>query len=144
LLDSGIWRRTAIITFIFFFWVPLPAATQTNANVPPACSNVIAHYRAKSALLNAEIASKFGQTFGRSVADAVEPTTPNECPRALQFCRWKLQKAKALLPSWKAMYAECTSVGINITARPAAGFRTTGTPPQLVAVLQQKIAEGCH
>jgi hypothetical protein len=135
---------TAIIAFIFFFWVPLPAATQPNANVPPACSHAIAHYRAKSALLNAEIASKFAQTFGRSVADAIEATAANECPRALQFYRWKRQKAKALLPSCKSMYPECTSVGINITTRPLAGFRTKGTPPQLMAVLQQKVQEGCH
>jgi hypothetical protein len=74
---------TAIIAFFFFFFVPNPLQP-AQLTVPKACVTANARYRAKSELFNAQVASKFAQTFGRSVGEAFEPT-PNECPRAMHF-----------------------------------------------------------
>jgi hypothetical protein len=119
---------TAIIAFFFFFFVPIPH--QGSANVPAACTNAIANYEVVMQRHNAENRSKFEQIFGRP-AGVIEP---NECPRAMPFYRWRLSKLKAVMTTFRRVYAAC--VGVSLTPR-------SPTPPQLIALLEQKIAAGC-
>jgi hypothetical protein len=119
----------AMIAFFFFFFVPIPH--QAAANVPPACANAITNYEVVMQRHNAENASKFEQIFGRPVG-AIEP---NGCPRAMPFYRWRLAKLRAIMTTFRAVYAAC--VGVSLTPR-------SPTPVQIIAILQQKLAEGRH
>jgi hypothetical protein len=124
-----------IVAFFFFFFVPIPQAQQLPANTPPVCANAIARYRIAAQQFNAEHATKFQQIFGRPQG-AVD--LPRECPQAIQLYRWKLPRVKALLAPWKHAAAECAGVGLNVVARNAY------SPPQLIAGMQQRMAESCH
>jgi hypothetical protein len=120
---------TAIIAFVFFFFVPVPH--QSSANLPPACAHAIANYETVMQRHNAENRSKFEQIFGRP-AGTIEP---DECPRAMPFYRWRLSKLRVVMSTFRAVYSAC--VGVTLTPR-------SPTPMQMIALLEQKIAQGCH
>ena len=120
----------AIITFFVFFFSHIPHQV-INVSVPAVCTNAIANYRIALIRFTADNAIKFEQVFGRPVS-RVEPS---ECPRAMQFYRWRLQKIRtAIMPPFKAVYAQCVGFGIN--PRPP-------TPEQVITSLEQRIAAGC-
>jgi hypothetical protein len=127
---------TAIIAFFFFFVVPIPhpAATQ---NVPAVCSAALERYRASAAAFNAENTTKFEQVFGRPVS-AVD--LPRECPAAIRFSKWKLNRARALMTAFNSTSARCANVGTNITVQ-GGGL----SPQQIIAGIHAKLAQGgCH
>jgi hypothetical protein len=120
----------AIIAFFVFFLLPIPHQA-TNASIQTACVNAIANYRIAAIRVNAENATKFEQIFGRPVSTI----QTGECPRAMQLYRWRLRQVRAaIMPAFRAVYAQC--VGFNINPRPP-------TPPQIIAILEQRIAAGC-
>jgi hypothetical protein len=120
----------AIIAFFVVFFLPIPHQA-TNASISAVCVNGIANYQIAVIRFSAENATKFEQIFGRPVS-TIEP---NECPRAMQLYKWRLQKVRAvILPAFKAVYAQCVGFGINPRAP---------TPPQIIAILEQRIAAGC-
>jgi hypothetical protein len=120
----------AIIAFFVFFFSHIPHQA-TNASVPAVCINAVANYKIAAIRLNADNAIKFEQVFGRPVS-RIEPS---ECPRAMQFYRWRVSKIRgAILPAFKAVYTQC--VGLNLNPRPP-------TPLQIITSLEEKIAAGC-
>jgi hypothetical protein len=130
-------EMTAIIAFFFFFWVPIPNVQPNLTNAPPACIHAMARYHTAVNQFNAENAAKVVQLLGRSPEQgAVE--LPGECPQAAKLYRWKLQRIRALLPAWKALFTECAAAGYTVRLNGAA------TPPRMIAFMQQKLAEGCH